>query len=217
MDYDAIIFDNDGILTKPTPISCLRRAIRAAFSEFGVASPTDEQVESLIEVTVDRLIQVCTDANIHDIDGLWHNREIHAIRTQREVIERGDKPLYNDVDLADFAVPVGVVSNNQHETVTHIIDHFDLREHVQTVYGRPPTLAGIRRKKPRPYYLRRAISDLDAKNPLYVGDSRVDIQAANSAGVDIAFIRRPHRKQYQLDQHPTYEFAGLEPLPELTG
>ncbi len=39
--------------------------------------------------------------------------------------------------------------------------------------------------------------------------------AAANAGVDSAFVRRPHREGYALDAEPTHEIAGLDELPAL--
>ncbi len=38
----------------------------------------------------------------------------------------------------------------------------------------------------------------------------VDVLAATRAGADSAFIRRPHRDDYQLAANPTYEVESLD-------
>ena len=54
------------------------------------------------------------------------------------------------------------------------------------------TVESLERKKPNTHYVERALSDLDADAALYVGDSESDVVAADRAGLDSAFVRRPH-------------------------
>jgi phosphoglycolate phosphatase-like HAD superfamily hydrolase len=120
--------------------------------------------------------------------------------------------------LPDLDVPLGVVSNNQHETVEHVLDVFGLGDVFETAYGRDPDARGVRRKKPSPYYLNRALADLadfGVENALYVGDSNVDLVAASRAGVDAAFVRRPHRADYSLVREPAHELTSLSELGRL--
>ncbi|ESS10232.1 MAG: haloacid dehalogenase family protein [uncultured archaeon A07HR60] len=89
------------------------------------------------------------------------------------------------------------------------MDLFGLDKFVDSFYGRSPTLEGIEYRKPNPTYLQRAIVDLDARRPLYVGDSNGDIVAAERARIDSVFLRREHRSDYELTSDPTYEGTGL--------
>lgn len=218
MDYDAVVFDNDGVLTRLTDWGLVREAIRDTFQEFG-ADPTDDHVERILRGTPERVRQV---AAAHDLDPeeLWARREANAAAAQREAMELGEKPLYDDHDAlttlrTDYELPLGVVSNNQHETVRHVVDVHGLDDLFGAVYGREPHLEGIRRKKPKPYYIERALSDLNAERALYVGDSDCDVRAARNAGIDSAFVRRDHRADYALDSEPTHEIESLRELAEI--
>ncbi|TYT60807.1 HAD family hydrolase [Natrialba swarupiae] len=213
--YDAVVFDNDGVLTTPTDRDVLLEAIHDAFESVGVSNPSDEEIRTLLGPDRSSLRRV---ADHHGIDAaaLWRARERAAIDAQRAEIEAGRKRVYEDVTaLESLPVPTGIVSNNQHETIENILDNCAL-EPIEVWYGREPTIEGIARKKPTPYYLELAIEDLGARNPLYVGDSRVDVVAADAAGIDAAFVRRDHRLEYDLTDHePRYEIDSLEALPEL--
>ncbi|MFC3958711.1 HAD family hydrolase [Halovivax cerinus] len=214
MGYDAFVFDNDGVLTTPTERAVLERAMETAFATVGVAAPPPEHVETLIGPTVEGLRSI---ARTHDVDpaDLWTARERAAIDAQLEAIRAGEKRLYDDVAaVTDLDVPRAIVSNNQHETIGNIVEHFEL-DGFDPWIGREPTLDGIRRKKPRPYYLERAVDALDATNPLYVGDSHSDVTAASAAGIDAAFVRRDHRTGYELETEPTHELPSLDRLAEL--
>ncbi|MDG5761355.1 HAD hydrolase-like protein [Natronococcus sp. A-GB1] len=214
MGYDAFVFDNDGVLTRPTDRGVLVEAIRAAFDEVGVAEPTSHEVETLLGPDVDSLRTVATDRELEP-ETLWAARERAAVEAQLEELRKGRKRPYEDVTaLERLEEPTAIVSNNQHETIGNILDHCSLAP-FDVWYGREPTLGGVQRKKPEPYYLERAIDDLGAENPIYVGDSRVDVAAADALGIDAAFVRRDHRRGYDLPTEPTYEIDSLAELRDL--
>lgn len=215
--YDAICFDNDGVLVEPTARDALLSAVRSTFRAHGVDDPAFDHVESMLAgVTVDHIERCCTEYGIEDAEAFWRQRDREASRVQREEIRAGRKPLYDDVAaLESIDLPLGIVSNNQQPTIEFIVDHYGLADRFRTAYGREMTLDGLRRKKPEPYYLRRALSDLDAEQALFVGDSAVDVQAAHAAGIDSVFIRRSHREDEDLAVEPTHEIAGLDELPDV--
>jgi HAD superfamily hydrolase (TIGR01549 family) len=217
--YDAVVFDNDGVLTRPTASTTVRAAVRRAYRDCGV-EPTAETVDAAVDGSPGRVASACAN---HDIDreAFWRRREARAAAAQRRAMEQGAKPLYDDVaTLSDLDVPLAVVSNNQHETVEHVLDVFGLDDRFETAYGREADARGVRRKKPSPYYLNRALTDLaefDVENALYVGDSNVDLVAAKRAGIEAAFVRRPHRADYSLARQPTHELTSLSGLRRLVG
>ncbi len=212
--YDAVIFDNDGVLTTPTDRPVLVDAMHDAFETIGVADPPADHVETLLGPSVDSLHRVA-DGHGVDPDRLWRARETAAIEAQLAELRAGRKAPYDDVTaLESLSVPTGIVSNNQHETIGNVIQHCKL-EPFDVWYGREPTLEGIERKKPTPYYLEQALADLEPENPLYVGDSGVDIAAADAAGIDAAFVRRDHRSGYEPSTEPAHEIESLAALPDL--
>lgn len=214
MGYDAFVFDNDGVLMRPTDREVLIEAIRAAFDEVGVTEPTSHEVETLLGPDVDSLRAVVSDRDLEP-ERLWAARERAAIEAQLEELRAGRKRPYEDVSVLErLEAPTAIVSNNQHETIGNILEHCSLAP-FDAWYGREPTIEGVERKKPEPYYLERAIDELGAENPIYVGDSRVDVAAADALGIDAAFVRRDHRREYELPTEPTYEIASLAELREL--
>ncbi|MFB6299347.1 MAG: HAD family hydrolase [Halobacteriales archaeon] len=211
MAYEAVVFDNDGVLTHPTDRTVLRAATEAAFAAVGVDDPDEELLVS-VSGNANAAETACARYDL-DLERFWSAHERERVAAQRKALIAETKPLYDDVDtVRQLAVPCGIVSNNQHGTIEHIIDIFDLGECFETYYGRDPTLDGFRRRKPVPYYLEQALDDLGTRNALYVGDSRVDIIAADRAGVDSVFIRRPHREDYELTKEPTYRIESLTDL-----
>ena len=65
--------------------------------------------------------------------------------------------------LDDVDARLGLVSNNQHHTVGYALDRFRLGDAFETAYGHHHTVEGLRRRKPDPHYLDRALSDLGTR------------------------------------------------------
>ena len=215
MDYDALIFDNDGVLVTPTDRRLWHRASRLAFQDLGVADVVDSHLERLDGYCLSALVRVCEHYGVNS-DDFWKRREAYAARAQREHIRTGQKDAYDDIGtLRGLDPTVGIVSNNQQETIDFVVEHFGLDAVVDTQYGREPSLDGLTRMKPNSHYLREAIHDLGAVNPLYVGDSGVDMAAAADLGIDSVFVRRPHRTGYEPNPEPTYEVDSLATLRAL--
>jgi HAD superfamily hydrolase (TIGR01549 family) len=218
--YDVVVFDMDGVLVRPTEPGVIDRAAREAVTAVD-APAADALVDAFARTATGEFDAVCEPHGL-DPAAVWRERERAAARLQAAEIDAGRKTPYDDVGVLDrLDARLGVVSNNQHATVETVLDRFGLGRRVETAYGREPTLAGARRRKPDPHYVERALADLgvdggaDRRRALYVGDSRVDVTAAARAGVDSAFLRRSHRRGYELDRSPTHEFGGLEGLLDL--
>ncbi|MFC7116040.1 HAD family hydrolase [Natronoarchaeum sp. GCM10025703] len=203
-----MLFDNDGVLTWLTSLDVFSRAIETTFAEFGVTDPDPQHVEALYGITPDELQRICERYGV-DPAPFWRRRDRNAALAQHAEIRAGRKPLYDDVEILDeLDQELGIVSNNQADTVSYIVDYYDLPGS-DICYGRQPTLDGIRRKKPDPYYLQQALSAIGTEDALYVGDSGSDVVAARQAGVDSAFVRRSHRQDLELPEQPTYEVEDL--------
>lgn len=215
MTYDAVLFDNDGVLVTLVEYEVLRRATAETFANLNVDPHPDHVDEMAVGVTPDALQRVC-DAYGLDPAEFWTHRDGTSSKHQQAEVRAGRKVLYDDFDVVrTLDHPLGIVSSNQQETVDFLLDHFDIGHLFETAYGREPIPESLVRKKPNTYYLKRALDDLDAETGLYVGDSETDLIAAHDAGLDSVFIRRPHRAEADFDTDPTYEVDGLDELPEL--
>lgn len=216
MRYDAVVFDSDGVLVEPTAPDTYRSAIRRALVEHGVEEAPAELVEELRSVTPDGLQSTCAALGIDDVAAFWSARDRYGAAVQREAIRHGEKALYDDVEaVLDLPVPRAVVSNNQQATVSYLLEHYGLTDRFDPIIGRSPSLQDVSRKKPAPVFVEQAIEAVDADRPLFVGDSNVDLAAAAAAGIDAAFVRRPHRFDYDLEYRPAHEVDDLRAIRKL--
>jgi HAD superfamily hydrolase (TIGR01549 family) len=217
-EYDAILFDNDGVLVEPPGDDTLVAAAEAAFAAVGVESPDDEHVADVVRgVTPDLLEQVC---GVYDVDPheFWHARDRHASRAQCAEFREATRGPYDDVAaLGDLDHDFGIVSSNQHATIEFILDFCEFEHLFDTYYGREMGVESLERKKPEPHYLEAALADLGAESALFVGDSESDVVAARNAGLDSAFVRRDHCEGVELSVEPTYGVEDLWGVVEIAG
>lgn len=216
--YESVVFDVDGVLLRhhDDGPDVYADAVVEAFRTFNVDPPTSDVKAFVGTATLDGMREVCKRHGV-DFEAFWPERERRVSALQRRMMERGERVLYDDCSvLSELAAShaLGVVSNNQHETVAFMVDHFGIGDRFDAVYGRDPTVEGFRRIKPDVHYVERALADLDTRSALFVGDSAADVLAAHEAGLDSAFVWRNHREGYDLPEDPTYE---VDRLTELDG
>ena len=215
--YDAVLFDNDGVLVEPPAHETAVEATREAFEAVGVRDPDQAHVDDIVRgTTVERLREMCAVYDV-DVEAFWRARERLDERSQFEKFESGSRALYDDVrSVTNLDRPRGVVSNNHHSTVAFVLDFFGLRHAFDTYHGREKSVESLDLKKPNTHYLDRALAELGAESALYVGDSESDVRAAHRAGLDSAFVRRPHCRDTTLSVAPTHEIDSLRELAAVT-
>jgi HAD superfamily hydrolase (TIGR01549 family) len=215
--YEAVVFDFDGVLVEPTPRAVLDEAARETLRSLGV-EPTARARSHARSSDLGRVRSLCAAHGL-DPDAYVAARDEATTAAQAAALGDGRKPVYDDLDalpaLADRGAALAVVSNNQQGLIDRFVDRTDLGVDLSVAYGREASLDGMRRKKPRPYYLRHALADLGVApdRALYVGDQRKDVLAARAVGADAAFVRRPHREGYRVAPAPDHEVRTLHDLP----
>lgn len=209
--YDAVLFDQDGVLVDPPAADVQAAATRAAFRAVGVEHPKDEHVNAVVNgLTVDGLHHVCRTYGL-DPEAFWDARERLDERSQFERFEAGARTTYDDLEaIGELDLPRGVVSNNHDSTVAFVLESFGLRSLFDAAFGREKTIESLRRKKPNPHYLELGLDALDADDALYVGDGESDVLAAHRAGVDSALLRRSHNVNLEPEPAPTYDVETLQ-------
>lgn len=215
-----ILFDMDGVILEGprTDSQVYDDAADAALATLD-ADPTPAQRRTLRRHDVDGVVAACTELGI-DPDRFWRVKEHYASAGTHDRIRSGERALYDDVDaIADLAerTSIGLVTNNRHETAEFVADYLktEFGTTFDVVRGRDPTLEGYRRRKPDPYYLERALAELDVDEGVYVGDFPKDVTAGTAAGLETAFLRRPHNRGLECPANATNELESLSELGDV--
>lgn len=217
MSYDTVIFDMDGVLVTNSPRWVFDRAASRALVSSGIDEPTERDQELLSGFPADLKAAETyfTDRHRVDFEDLWQRRERFASANQLRLIRSGEKDPYSDIGvLGDLDATFAVVSNNQHATVESVVRHHDIEQHVSAWFGLAPTLEGIRRRKPDPWYLEKAYATIGGRNALYVGDRQSDVRGAMRAGMDSALITRSGNP-VDVEPEPTHHIESLVEIRDL--
>ena len=214
--YDGLLLDHDGVVVTLGDERALHQAARDALLDAGVSEPDESAVETLAIAVSDEELTALSRQHDLPAEQLWRHRDDRVREALLAETTAGRKAPYDDTTrLRELDIPMGIVSNNQTRIVESVLDHYDLRELFGTVRARAPTRESLSQKKPRPTYLEEAMADLALEHPLYVGDSESDIEAGRRAGLDTAFLRRPHNADRRLAETPTHEVRSLDEVVTL--
>lgn len=215
-NYDAVLFDNDGILVEPPVDDSKSVAVTEAFREMGVEDVDTTHVDALLSgVTIETVHEVCENYDL-DAEAFWAARERHDERVQLADFRAGTRRCYDDVSaLAELPQACGVVSNNHHSTIAFLLEYFELEPFFETYHGREMAIETLELKKPNTHYIEQAITDIGCESALFVGDRELDVIAAERAGLDSAFVRRQHNESVALSTPPTYEVEDLHGLVDV--
>lgn len=214
MQYDAVLFDFDGVVVETPSPERLSDALARTYETLERSGPTAETLQAFLRGDFESIADRCRGLDI-EADVFCARAAREMIRAQREEVERGLRSAYDDVAaVGSLEVPLGIVSDNHPTVVSTLLDRFGLRSLFETVYGCPLTPDGLARRKPDPTNIEAAMDALDAEDALYVGDRAVDVQAADNADIDSALVARDEEAT-PADADPTYRLASLSGLPAI--
>lgn len=182
--YDTVIFDMDGTLLDT--LDDLTSAVNHTLEQYNYPVHTKEEVRSFIGNGINRLMK---NAAPEDIDDETFDRVFHSFKeyyTAHSVIHTepfsGILPMLKT--LHQRGIKTAIVSNKNIEAVKVLSEHF-FGDYIKIAIGEKESI----RRKPYPDTLLEAMRLLDAGKTLYVGDSVVDKQTADNAGVDCVLVR----------------------------
>jgi HAD superfamily hydrolase (TIGR01549 family) len=217
-DGHALLFDMDGVVLagRGTDPVVYERALDDALDDYGLSVDDDHWAALAAHDYDDAFAAACRAVGVDPV-GFFAVREAHSATRVVDRIEAGVRDVYDDVDalaaLTDWH-DLGLVSNNYHRVVTAVVGHFGF-DAFSFVRGRDTGVRGFERRKPDPHYLARALDALGVDRGLYVGDRETDLLAAERAGLDGVFVRRPHNADVSLSVEPAHEVDSLYELVDL--
>lgn len=181
--YDAVIFDLDGTLLNT--LDDLHAAVCHALSSCGLPPRTLEEVRCFvgngIRLLIERAVPSGTDAETVDAVFEAFKKYYGDHCEDRTVPYPGVMELLKK--LHGEGVKCAIVSNKADFAVKKLAETY-FGALIDTAIGEREGIA----KKPAPDSVFEAIRLLDAKNPVYVGDSEVDVATAAAAGISGSFV-----------------------------
>lgn len=185
--YDAILFDFDGVLLDSEPIhfECWNQVL----NRFGVGIGWDRYSRDCIGISDREMIEaLCQGAGPEIVEAVWaeYPAKKEAFRARISVA-----PPFSDetVELIRSlgGYKLAVVSSSGRSEVEPPLVQIGLRPCFDAVICRED----VERLKPAPDPYWKAAELLGAKNPLVVEDSRAGLESAAAAGFDALHIPHP--------------------------
>jgi phosphoglycolate phosphatase len=213
MTRPAIVFDLDGTLIDSAPD--LRHAANAVLAAEGLAPVTLAEVHGFIghgtPVFVSRMM---ARAGLPE-DPVLHRRLHDAYLAAYESAFR-DTRLYPGVEEALAALTgagwaIGLCTNKPAAPTRAALAHFGL----EGVFGAVVAGDDMAERKPHPAPLHAAFERLGGGARVYVGDSEVDAETAERAGVPFILFTRGYRRSPPRAIPHRARFADWGRLPGL--
>lgn len=183
MKYDSVIFDLDGTLLNTLDDLC--DSMNFALRAHGMPERTLMETRSFVGDGIRNLAKrsAPADTDEDEIDRLLDTFKNHYKDHICDKTGPYDGIAELLITLKEKGVPTAVVSNKVDIAVKMLVSGF-FGSLVDVAIGE---LEGGKRK-PAPDTVFMAMEKLSAKNPVYIGDSEVDVLTAKNAGVDGIFV-----------------------------
>ena len=181
--YKACIFDLDGTLTDT--LESLTYSVNATLSELGLSQITEEQCKAFVgsgaRKLIERSLKAAGDPELLHVEKAMevYGRVFKENCTYHVAPYEGIEELLNT--LKALGVRLAVLSNKPHLQTKDVVATFFGADTFTCVQGQQE---GIPRK-PDPSAVFMIANELNAacEECLYIGDSDVDMQTGNAAGV----------------------------------
>lgn len=203
--YDSVIFDLDGTLLNT--LDDLHDAVVHSLAAYGLPARTIDEVRRFVGNGIRLLIERSVPEGCPDsvTDSVFEEFKNYYGSHCNDKTKPYDGIIELLRQLKSCNIPCAIVSNKADFAVKTLArDYFD---------GLCAAVIGERdgiRKKPAPDSVFEAMALLDAKKPVYVGDSEVDIATAKAAGIPCISVSWGFRGKNELIS------AGAEVICEST-
>lgn len=173
----TVLFDLDGtLLDTGEDIAAAANAARASLD---LAPMSTSQVLRHLGHGLGHLLEGVLPSHLHG--QIKEAREAFRTYYRAHLIEETRFYPGAEAFLSDWAGPVGIVTNKPTEFTERILSGLGLRPRFDVVISGDT----LKKRKPHPAPITHALRLLncEAKDAIYIGDSEVDMEAANAAGV----------------------------------
>ena len=210
----AIIFDLDGTLVASVPD--LHAAVNLMLAEEGQAPLGIDQVTSFVGNGLPKLSELVIQAA--GLDMARHEALTSRILSHYNTENGRRTRPYDGVPALLHALhaaghPLGICTNKPHAPALHVLEHFGWSALFGVVVGGD----SLPQRKPDPVPLWHCaqILQADVESALYVGDSEVDAETAQRAGMPFALYSGGYRKTPAREMGADHVFDHFSELPAL--
>ena len=181
--YDSAIFDLDGTLLDT--LDDLVDSVNYSLDAFGFPAHSKAKIQTFIGHGISDLIKKALPEGHKETD----YEKVYEYFIDYYPKHSMDKTVpYEGIPdllslLREFGIKTAIVSNKNDYTVNILSQHF--------FDGLIDISVGERKgisKKPDPASVKEVMERLDVSNPLYIGDSVVDIETARNACIDCCLV-----------------------------
>ena len=207
-NYDAYIFDFDYTLadaTEPVVGSFLY-----ALEKMNLQKSSRQDIINTIGIPIGESYTILTGDDSEEGIELFkkYQKEKSDEITVPNTVFIGDAKEVLQI-LKNRGKKIGIVSSRWGQRINDIFENLNSRELIDFIIG----TEHVENYKPNPEGLFKMIDMMEAKNPLYIGDSYIDAQAAQNAKIDFVGVTTGTTSREKLESYP--HIAVLDDLKDI--
>lgn len=204
---EYVLFDLDGTIVNTNEL--IINSFMHALKENNLPPLSREQIIPHMGTTLQQ--QISTFTGLVDTSVLEKSYRAYNNAHHDELI--ASFPRVNETmdELMRRGIKLGIVTTKIRPTTLRALEMFDLLKYMETIV----TVNDVEHAKPHPEPVLTALRNLNAdpKRTLMVGDSAVDIQSAQAAGVRVAGVSWSLKGEETLRKyHPDYIIHDMSDL-----
>lgn len=204
---EYVLFDLDGTIVNTNEL--IINSFMHALKENNLPPLSREQIIPHMGTTLQQ--QISTFTGLVDTSVLEKSYRAYNNAHHDELI--ASFPRVNETmdELLRRGIKLGIVTTKIRPTTLRALEMFDLLKYMETIV----TVNDVEHAKPHPEPVLTALRNLNAdpKHTLMVGDSAVDIQSAQAAGVRVAGVSWSLKGEETLRKyHPDYIIHDMSDL-----
>lgn len=205
-----VVFDLDGTLIDSAPdIHGVANTLIAPHGAQITLAQTHSFIGNGVSVFINRMLEATNlDLRLHD-DLLPAFKRAYVTAYTKTQVYSGVVQALDDLQAQGCAL--GICTNKPLAPTHAVLDHLELTPYFKTVWGGDSLAV----HKPDPAPLVAAFGALGVGPWIYVGDSEVDAQTAQNAGVPFLIYTEGYRKTPVAQIPHTAAFSNYAELPAL--
>ncbi len=207
----AVIFDLDGTLIDSAPD--IHAAANTVLDRHGIAPFTLAEARGFVGHGAGVFVTRCLAARGREGDAELHAQVLDGFLELYEGAVHLTRPYPGVPDcleaLTQAGLALGLCTNKPEGPTGAVLAHLGLARHFPVVVG-GDTLAV---RKPDPAPLHETIARMDVREAVFVGDSEVDAETADRAGLPFALYTQGYRRTPVEDLPHAARFDDFAALP----